>query len=118
MDDKDFTLRVTGINTGPFNSLVELLLTAYIDNSYTRYSYVTGRRKRFRPHKAYIYSRVRLSVCFYEPAFIRTDGQTDMAKNGRTGGHGKVDSSSDPDQDYIYFMGQEMLPSACYIIFD
>jgi len=27
---------------------------------------VTGRRKRFRPHKAYIYSRVRLSVCFYE----------------------------------------------------
>jgi len=42
-----FTLRVTGINTGPFNSLVELLLTAYIDNSYTRYSYATGRRKRF-----------------------------------------------------------------------
>jgi len=31
-------------------------------------------------------------------AFIRTDGQTDM-----------VDSASDPDQEYIYFMGSETL---------
>jgi len=39
-------------------------------------------------------------------AFIRTDG------------HGKIDSASDPDQEYMYFMGSETLPSACYIISD
>jgi len=27
-------------------------------------------------------------------------------------------STSDPDQEYIYFMGSETLPSACYILSD
>jgi len=27
------------------------------------------------------------------------------------------DSASDPDREYIYFMGSETLPSACYIHF-
>jgi len=35
-------------------------------------------------------------------AFIRTDRQT----------------ARDPDQEYIYFMGSETLPSACYILSD
>jgi len=35
--------------------------------------------------------------------------------DGRTDGHGYIDSASDPEQDYIYFMGSETLPSACYI---
>jgi len=39
-------------------------------------------------------------------AFIRTDG------------HGWIDSASDPDQKYIYFMGSETLLSACYILSD
>jgi len=39
-------------------------------------------------------------------AFIRTDG------------HGYIDSASDPNQEYIYFMGSETLPSACYILSD
>jgi len=39
-------------------------------------------------------------------AFIRTDGR------------GKIDSLSDPDQEYIYFIGSETLPSACYILSD
>jgi len=26
------------------------------------------------------------------------------------------DSASDPDQEYIHFMGSETLPSACYIL--
>jgi len=29
-----------------------------------------------------------------------------------------MDSASDPDQEYIYFMGSETLPSACYILSD
>jgi len=40
--------------------------------------------KRFRPHKAYIYSRVRLSVCFYESGVHpdrQTGGLTDQIKN-------------------------------------
>jgi len=36
----------------------------------------------------------------------------------RTDGHGWIDSASDPDQEYIYFMGSETLPSACYILSD
>jgi len=43
-------------------------------------------------------------------AFFRTDRRTD--------GHGLIDSASDPDQEYIYFMGSETLPSACYILSD
>jgi len=39
-------------------------------------------------------------------AFIRTDG------------YGKIDSASNPDQEYIYFMGSETLPSACYTLSD
>jgi len=39
-------------------------------------------------------------------AFIRTDG------------HGWIDSASDPDQEYIYFMGLEKLPFACDILSD
>jgi len=35
-------------------------------------------------------------------AFIRTDRRTD----------------GDPDQEYIYFLGSETLPSACYILSD
>jgi len=30
----------------------------------------------------------------------------------------QIDSASDPDQEYIYFMGSETLPSACYILSD
>jgi len=39
-------------------------------------------------------------------AFIRTDG------------HGYIDSASDPDEEYIYFVGSETLPSACFILSD
>jgi len=39
-------------------------------------------------------------------AFIRTDG------------HGWIDSASDPDQEYIYFMESETLTSACYVLSD
>jgi len=39
-------------------------------------------------------------IVFEISAFIRTDG------------HGKIDSAYDPDQEYIYFMGSETLPSA------
>jgi len=39
-------------------------------------------------------------------AFIRTDGQATF------------DSDSDPNQEYIYFMGSETLPFACYILSD
>jgi len=38
--------------------------------------------------------------------------------DGQTGGHAWIDSASDPDQDCIYFMGSETLPSACYILSD
>jgi len=41
-------------------------------------------------------------------AFIRTDGRTDR----------RTWLERDPDQEYIYFMGSETLPSACYILFD
>jgi len=41
-------------------------------------------------------------------AFIRTDGQTDR----------RIDSASDRDQEYIYFMVPETLSSACYILSD
>jgi len=48
-----------------------------------------------------------LALIFSEiSALIRTDGQ------------GKIDSASDPDQEYIYFVGSETLPSVCYIPFD
>jgi len=30
----------------------------------------------------------------------------------------EIDSASDPDQEYIHFMGSETLSSICYIIFD
>jgi len=36
----------------------------------------------------------------------------------RTNGYGKIDSASDPDQEYMYFMGSETFPSACYILSD
>jgi len=36
----------------------------------------------------------------------------------QTDGHGKIDSVSDPDQEYIYFMGSETHSSACYILAD
>jgi len=29
-----------------------------------------------------------------------------------------MESASDPDQEYIYFMGSETLPSTCYILSD
>jgi len=45
-------------------------------------------------------------IVFEISAFIWTDG------------HGQIDSASDPDQEYIYFMGSETLPSACYILSD
>jgi len=38
-------------------------------------------------------------------AFIRTDG------------HGYIDSTSDPDQEYIHFMESGTLSSSCYILF-
>jgi len=38
--------------------------------------------------------------------------------NRRTDGHGQIDSASDPGQEYIYLMGSETLPSACYIFPD
>jgi len=38
--------------------------------------------------------------------------------NRRTYGHGLIDSASDPDQEYIYFMVSETLLSACYIFSD
>jgi len=41
-----------------------------------------------------------LALIVSEKAFIRTDGQMDMAR-----------STSDPDEEYIYFMGSESLPS-------
>jgi len=31
---------------------------------------------------------------------------------------GQIDSASDPDQEHIYFMGSETVPSACYILSD
>jgi len=31
-------------------------------------------------------------------------------------GHGWIDSASDPDQEYIHFMGSETHPSACNIL--
>jgi len=37
--------------------------------------------------------------------------------DGRTDGHGLI-SATDPDQEYMYFMGSETLPSACYILSD
>jgi len=36
----------------------------------------------------------------------------------RTNGHGYIDSATDPDQEYMYFMASETLPSACYILSD
>jgi len=30
----------------------------------------------------------------------------------------RVGSTSDPDQEYIYFTGSETVPSACYILSD
>lgn len=38
--------------------------------------------------------------------------QTDV----RTVGYGLNDPSSDPDRNYIYFVGLKKLPSTCYII--
>jgi len=35
----------------------------------------------------------------------------------RTKGHRQIDSGSNPDQEYIYFMGSETLPSTYYILF-
>jgi len=48
---------------------------------------------------------VTLIVCEIS-AFIRANGLD------------KIDSASDPDQEYIYFMGSKKLPSACYILSD
>jgi len=36
----------------------------------------------------------------------------------RTDGHGKIDKTSDPELEYIYFIGSETLPSAYYILSD
>jgi len=36
----------------------------------------------------------------------------------RTDGHGYIDSTIDFDQEYIYFVRLETLPSACYILFN
>jgi len=49
-------------------------------------------------------------------AIIRTDRQTDRQTDRRTDGW--IDSASDPDQEYINFMGSETLPSTCYILSD
>jgi len=38
--------------------------------------------------------------------FIRTDGQ------------GQIDSAIDPDQEYIYSIWSQTLPSACYILYN
>jgi len=54
----------------------------------------------------------RLALMVSEFSDLWTRGQTDR----RTEGHGKIDSASDPDQEYIYFMGSETLPSVCYIL--
>jgi len=49
-------------------------------------------------------------------AFIRTDGQTDiLIKNIYTLWGRK--RFLPPDQEYIYFMGSETLPSTCYILY-
>jgi len=41
----------------------------------------------------------------------RSYGQTDSRKVR----YGQIDSTIDPDQEYIYFIWSETLPSACYI---
>jgi len=54
-------------------------------------------------------------ICMQNPsvvAFIVSD----ISAFIRTDGHGLIDSASNPDQEYIYFMGSETLPSACYIL--
>jgi len=48
------------------------------------------------------------------PRSQRSSGRTDR----RTNGHGFIDAASDPDQEYIYFIRSETLPSACYILSD
>jgi len=45
------------------------------------------------------------SCSFQITAFTRTDG------------HGKIDSASDPDQEYIYLMGWETISYTWYILF-
>jgi len=45
---------------------------------------------------------------FQIDTFKQTDKQTD--------GHGSIDLTVDPDQEYIYFAGSATLSSACYSI--
>jgi len=45
---------------------------------------------------------------------VHTDGKTD----GQSGGHVWIDSASDPDQEYIYFIASKTLPSTCYVLSD
>jgi len=66
---------------------------------------------------AFVVSEISAFIRTEFPRSQRSYGQTD----GKTDGHGKIDSTSDqecdstinPDQEYIYFTGSETLPSAC-----
>jgi len=58
-------------------------------------------------HSAQTCAAQELSYSFRDLS-VHTDRRTD--------GHGYIDSASDPDQEYIYFMRSETLPSACYIL--
>jgi len=43
-------------------------------------------------------------------------GRTDKQSGRRTDRHGKIDSASDPDQEYIHLKGSETHSSTCYIL--
>jgi len=50
------------------------------------------------------------NLCYYgfQDIYFHTDRRTDE--------HGKIDLASYPDQEQIYFMWSETVPSTCYIL--
>jgi len=56
-------------------------------------------------------------ICMPNPSIVACV-VSEMSAFIRTDGHGYIDLASDPDQEYIYFVGSETLPYACYILSD
>jgi len=54
--------------------------------------------------------RVGVAPCMPSPNIL-TFMVSEISAFIRTDGHGKIHSPSDPDEEYVYYMGSEALPS-------
>ena len=61
------------------------------------------------------YAKFQLPISIpSEDSVITTDGRTDGQTDGQTDGHGYIVLEFYPDQEYIYFIGSEMIISMSY----